>query len=221
MALSCCCCTTPLHNKAEVTCSHCKAIHQPETISIMKSLHSIKPKFQVWERSCHHGYIVRNIDIPQQPASIWNSSNGNQLLLGDISEWFYPSCEDSNVKTIINLCPDKTDSCHLHRACELGAIVVSIPADDNWCYDIIEDVCTDTFMDFICHRLKVGSVLISCYAGCNRSAAVAMAILVLRFKVDIIRAFDLISKRRGKILTNYHFRLLLVKAALTFQKNSD
>lgn len=189
-----------------------------DILALMMQMHQIQPKFQVWERSKEYtGWTIRNEQIPSQPACVFER-NGYKILLGDISEWFYPLCSEEKVRTIINLCPEKTDINHLRRAYELGAVVISAPADDSWSYDIVQDVCSDELLDLICHRLNTGSVLISCYAGCNRSAAVTLAILMMRFNMDIVTAFNLLTNRRGRILTNYHFRFLLAKAYLQHKK---
>lgn len=187
----------------------------------MRTLHSIQPEFKVWIRCKDmggHSFTFRNVDIPQQPAVVWEQK-GNKLLLGDVSEWFHKSSTCNGVRTIINLCPEMVcqDSTYYQRATELNVLLVSIPAQDNKTYDIISEACPDEFLDFIHHRLQLGSVLVTCWAGCNRSAAVVLATMVLKYNVDIIDAFRLISKQRGQILTNYHFRLLLVKAFLTQQ----
>ena len=104
---------------------------------------------------------------------------------------------------------------HHMRAYTMGSSVLTIPADDNLQYDLMKDVCSNWSLDYITHCLEdVGSVLVTCYAGCNRSAAFILALVDMRFRMNVVDAFKLMSERRGLVLTNYHFRLMIVQAAI-------
>jgi protein-tyrosine phosphatase len=213
----CCCCGFTAGSNGDV-CHACQKLFDQEFTSIMRRLHNIRPSFQVWSKKGTQPN--KNKDIPAQPAIIWEA-NDNQLLLGDTDEWFNPECTLANVKTIVNLCPEHTwYDIYQMRAYELGAVVISLPALDSWDYDIVQEACFNEMLDLICHRLHIGSVLVACRAGCNRSVAVVLATLVLKYKVNIVDAFKTISDRRGRILTNYYFRQLLTMASLEAQSKS-
>ena len=54
-------------------------------------------------------------------------------------------------------------------------------------------------------------VLIHCWAGVNRSAAVAAFFLVAKCRVPLFAAVDQLMRRRGTVLTNQSFRKQLVQ----------
>jgi hypothetical protein len=70
--------------------------------------------------------------------------------------------------------------------------------------------------DFIESHLQAGRcVLVNCYAGENRSVAVVVGFLVFRKGRPLLETIQHVMAVRGRVLTNRHFRYLLVRAALS------
>jgi len=88
------------------------------------------------------------------------------------------------------------------------------PCDDTPDFDILRRVGTAGCFDFIQQRLSQGSVLVNCFVGVNQSGAVVVGLLNQQLNQPLLETFSKVNKQRGKILTNYYFRRLLVNAAI-------
>jgi hypothetical protein len=148
-----------------------------------------------------------------QPAQI-----APRLFIGDLDDAYNVNrlC-DLGIGFVLNLCPE-----HLvgdyevipHRLAQVGIEHLGIPAQDRWNFDIISEVFDKHASDFIEVGLRSAGVLVNCWGGVNRSAAVAVAHLVLTSHVGLVDAVRHAMGQRGTVLTNYSFRRLLVEAAL-------
>lgn len=68
--------------------------------------------------------------------------------------------------------------------------------------------------EYLDQCLQAGrKVLVNCYAGHNRSAAIVVCWLVLREKWDVLEALAHVQKLRGCVLSNHGYRLGIVRLA--------
>ena len=96
----------------------------------------------------------------------------------------------------------------------LGIIMIHIPSGAAPDCDFVNEFCLKrNSLKLIEASLETGSVLVTCYDVCNRSAAAVVAFLNLVCEMPLTDAFESVSSKRGCILTNYKFRRNLVSAA--------
>ena len=86
-------------------------------------------------------------------------------------------------------------------------------ADDSGHYDILgEDLSVAMGMASEA-RDQGGALLVNCWGGCNRAPSIAVAVLMLNSRLDIVQACVRVMSRRGAILSNRSFRRRLVMLA--------
>ncbi|MCP4200798.1 MAG: dual specificity protein phosphatase family protein, partial [bacterium] len=190
----------------------------PREQRFLELMDAITPDFQIWERrwdSCRRKYYkARYEDAPFQPCEPCAG-----LLLGDLDN--VKDCESRvalNVATAVCLCPEQLDeqetatlrdTLHTHQI-ELQMIA----ANDDWKYDILQHLpsLAATVEAALAQSKKV---LVSCWAGVNRSAALVVGYMNLVRNVPLLDAFRETVRLRGEIVVNGHFRSLLARAALS------
>ena len=176
----------------------------------LKMLAEMKPSFSVWQNGC------KNPSVPvRQPAKIMGC---HEIYVGDFDD-----AKDVDrlrllgVGCVVNLCPEKLyhdDYWQVPFSLAYGRIhQLILPADDSDCFNIV--ALADLAFDFMESSLRSGQgVLVHCWAGCNRSVAVAIAFLVCRRKVPLTIAVRSTMTTRGEVLTNRSFRRQLVQMCL-------
>ena len=70
------------------------------------------------------------------------------------------------------------------------------------------------------HMTGDGGILIHCWAGVNRSAAILICYLCLESGMPLLDAFSSVQEKRGMILTNWEFRKQLAVAWVKRTKES-
>ena len=140
------------------------------------------------------------------------------LFVGDLDDVKNVSrlCE-LGIGFVLNLCPENLygEYAELPALLALNGIKqLTWPAEDFWNFDIVDMVVKQGACDFIEMGLRSAGVLVNCWGGVNRSAAVAVAFLVLKKNISLVGAVREAMTQRGTVLTNYYFRWLLVKAAV-------
>jgi len=86
-------------------------------------------------------------------------------------------------------------------------------ADDSDEYDILgEDLSVAMAMASEA-RDRGGALLVNCWGGCNRAPSIAVAVLMLNSRLDIVQACVRVMSHRGAILSNRSFRRRLVRLA--------
>ena len=180
-------------------------------------LQQVTPNFRIW----NNGRREIGAKLPPQPAEIFRqklpeSSAG--LFVGDLDDVSAVArLKDLGIGFVLNLCPDQLTGAYAAVPASLaqsGIVHLAWPARDHWRFDIVAKVVDRGALDFIEAGLRCGKgVLVNCYGGVNRSAAVAVAFLVIRRQQPLRCAVERAMERRGTVLTQQYFRFLLVRAS--------
>merc|ERR1712083_222984 len=98
--------------------------------------------------------------------------------------------------------------------------------DETEAFDVLEQEARDHFnypllqnhLDIVeafieDHRARGHAVLVHCYAGMNRSAAICAGYLIRRHRIPLLETVELLVKRRGIVLSNSAFIQQLVALA--------
>ena len=186
-------------------------------------LQQVTPKFRIWNKDRREDSSDRasGAELPPQPAEIFRqelpeSSAG--LFVGDLDDVSAVArLKDLGIGFVLNLCPDQLTGAYAAVPASLaqsGIVHLAWPARDHWRFDIVAKVVDRGALDFIEAGLRCGKgVLVNCYGGVNRSAAVAVAFLVIRRQQPLRCAVERAMERRGTVLTQQYFRFLLVRAS--------
>mmetsp|Transcript_84145 Transcript_84145/g.149121 ORF Transcript_84145/g.149121 Transcript_84145/m.149121 type:complete len:189 (-) Transcript_84145:195-761(-) len=122
--------------------------------------------------------------------------------------------QELGVQAVVNMAPE---SCRRdgHDGYEdgFGIEVLKQDALDDWEYPLLE-FHLDAVEEFLNrHRMAGHGVLVHCYAGVNRSAAICAAYLIRTHRMHLTDAVKLLVEKRGKVLQNIHFINQLVALA--------
>jgi len=189
----------------------------PAETQLLLAINSIRPRFAVWlsgRREDSNGGKNLSPLVPQ-PGEVQCG-----LHIGDLDDARrVDKLVQLQVAAVLLLCPEYLPKAEAEdgealdkRLASAGIAFKSIPAKDRRHYDIVAKTFPQAF-DFI-DSFAGRRVLICCYGGVNRSAAVLVGFLVLRRQVDLISAVQAAMEARGTILTNRSFRHMLVRASL-------
>ena len=205
-------------------CSWCvsdaRGLH-PEEVSALVALEQIAPRFQIWSSGRREDSPVGTAKneagwLPEpQPARIFP---GLRLYIGDMDDAAdVQHLKELGIGCVVNLCGEKI----AQRAYENVPLQLAyagihqhiLPARDQRNFDIIE-IAGHAFGAIEATLTSSGpnnGVLIHCWGGVNRSAAVAIAFLTVHHGVPLFAAIDHAMAKRGTILTNQSFRTQLVR----------
>ena len=86
-------------------------------------------------------------------------------------------------------------------------------AHDSDNYNILAEDLTEARSMASDARSQGGALLVQCWGGCNRAPSIAVALLMLEAKLNLVEACLQVMRNRGEILTNRAFRRQLVKLA--------
>ena len=133
------------------------------------------------------------------------------LLLGDkYSAWDAERLHALGVTCVVN-CADASAKGPLDHA-QLGLEYVMLDAEDSLGYDILQHRAAVADHVRRC-RERGGVCLLHCHAGINRSAALAVAQLMVSERLPLLEAVARCQQARGPILWNPSFRVSLVRLA--------
>ena len=196
-----------------IACDYCKVkalTLEPKEIKALLSIDQLKMEFEIRSKGQR---VLSDDKCPvKQPAQIFSEW---PFFIGDIDDACdLEKLEKLNVKGVINLCADKLkqkEYRHLAGALANASIdFMVLNADDSYNFEIVP-VAEKTFAfinSFLCQNY---GVLVHCYAGVNRSGAVAAAYLVREQNVPLVKVIAQLRQTRGTVLTNQSFCLQLVK----------
>mmetsp|Transcript_19819 Transcript_19819/g.46283 ORF Transcript_19819/g.46283 Transcript_19819/m.46283 type:complete len:422 (+) Transcript_19819:42-1307(+) len=116
----------------------------------------------------------------------------------------------AGIGAVVNAAPDVVQVQYPH-----DWRVLMVDAEDDAAYPLL-----DNHLDAVCkfldeQRAEGRPVLLHCFAGMNRSAALCAAYLLAKDRMDLFAAVKLISERRGWVLSNDGFVRQLVHFALS------
>ena len=186
-----------------------------QEISALVKLEAIEPRFKVWGGGRREDSESRRGEVltVQQPARIFP---GLALYIGDMDDAAdVQHLVDLNIGCVINLCADRTHSEYAYVPSKLGEVGIHqqiLVAGDYCGFDIISVAKhVMSTIDTTLQAAHKSGVLIHCWGGVNRSAAVAAFFLVSKCRVPLFAAVDQLMRRRGTVLTNRSFRKQLVQ----------
>ena len=182
---------------------------------VFTELDNIMPSFTVWEEN-NDGHCTKNtVLLELQPAKVLQDE---PLYIGDIDDAAdVENLISLGIGCVVNLCADKIWE-YEQLPMQLAAagihqhIMYAIDREYFPIINVAEHVA-DAIAASLSRPQKNG-VLIHCYAGKNRSAAVMIHFLTTRKKVPLVTAIQIVMRKRGTILTNKGFRLQLVRHCL-------
>ena len=175
---------------------------------VLNVLGDIKPTFAVWEEN------TKNLDLHEpQPAKV---SPDLSLYIGDIDD----AANVENLKSleigcVVSVCADQMKGKYEQLPIQLAD--AGIQQHIVWAWDreyfpiinVAEHVADA--IDASLSKPQKNGVLIHCYAGVNRSAAVMIYFLTTRRELPLVTAIEQVTEKRGRILTNIGFRKQLVR----------
>ena len=204
-------CDTAQQCEAVPCCCWCRdearELHAKEASALLK-LEEIKPAFFIWSEGWQEDLPKRR---ESQPAKVFP---GLQLYIGDMDDAAdVQGLIKRRIGCVVNLCAERIDQAgyemfvvNLARA---GIHHHLLVAHDDCHFDII--AIAEYVIESIAVALRTSGVLVFCWAGCNRSAAVTVAYLTMKCGVPLFAAVEQSMKKRGTILTNQSFRKQLVR----------
>lgn len=150
------------------------------------------------------------MEITAAPAIVACGSSG-RLLIGNIDDASSQDVLASVGATAVVRCMESKPSKSILAMYEtLGIASTTVPMADTSDQDlgpVVLQACP-----FLRHHLRSGgTVLIHCFIGANRSAAVAIAYLVLQERFELLEAVRAVARARGLILGSGSFPLKLVR----------
>ena len=174
------------------------------------------PLFRIWNRSRREDSDSRQArgtglePIPHQPSRV-----GRYLYLGDLDDALdTTTLRELNIKGVLCLCPDRLDRearAGLETARSQGVAIYTVEAHDHSDYDIMTNAWPAARKEL---QRWVGAgvspILIVCWGGVNRSAAIAGAWLRSAENVSFARTVETLMRARGTVLTNMTFRRALL-----------
>lgn len=148
---------------------------------------------------------IRGADHKEGPAKLadWG------LYIGGIREAEdLESLRAHGICAVVNAAPDV-----VHVNYPEGWVTLTVDAEDDPAYPLLE-AHLEPVSEFLNEqRAQRRPVLLHCFAGMNRSAALCAAYLLARDRMDLFTVVRLISERRGWILSNDGFVRQLVHLA--------
>ena len=196
-------------------CSWCEPITKNlelESAQALQDINEIQPTFTIWCGG-HRG----EVSAPQAAEVVPNIYPG--LFVVDIDDGNnINNLQKLGIGFVLNLCPGMLCGAYMEfpgKLADADIKMIAWPADDAWGFDIVSKVVRKGACDFVELGLRSTNVLVNCWGGVNRSVSVELAFLIVKRKnITLIDAIESTVERRGKVLTNRHFRLLLVKLTM-------
>ena len=174
------------------------------------------PLFRIWNRGRREDSDSRQArgtglePIPHQPSRV-----GRYLYLGDLDGALdTTTLRALNIQGVLCLCPDRLDRearAGLETARSQGVAVYTVEARDDPDYDIMTNTwpaARKLLQRWV--SAGVSRILIVCWGGVNRSAAIAGAWRRSAENMSLARTMETLMRACGTVLTNVTFRRALL-----------
>eukprot|EP00416_Gambierdiscus_australes_P003908 CAMPEP_0171135246 /NCGR_PEP_ID=MMETSP0766_2-20121228/129471_1 /TAXON_ID=439317 /ORGANISM="Gambierdiscus australes, Strain CAWD 149" /LENGTH=198 /DNA_ID=CAMNT_0011598735 /DNA_START=60 /DNA_END=653 /DNA_ORIENTATION=- len=176
-----------------------------EEAQMLRALDEIEPTFAVWDRNRREESWSRTTDLEvEQPGEV-----RPQLFIGDLDDAMAVSkLQGRGIKAVLSLCPERRPEMSYYgdlpaRLEGAGIKLCELAARDAYDFDI--ESVVPASCEFIEAQLREGGgVLVNCWGGVNRSAAVVVAFLLQCCRADLIESVRAVTRARGRVLTNRH-----------------
>ena len=185
-------------------------VEEIDTLSrfAMVYIDNIKPAFQVkWNSNDD------SLPVPVSQPALAAPTCSNALFIGDLNDVKIKKIDELRIDAVVILCPEMVSGKYeeeINWAIAAGVEVKSYSARDNESDELLE-VFFDC-VDFIREQLnKNRRVLVTCWGGVNRSSAIVIGTLVIHYGMALLPAIKVLMQQRGTVLTNRHFRYLLLQ----------
>ncbi len=193
-------------------CCFCR---QTTTETEVRAL-AAEPAFTIWYGRCREDSMV------PQPAKIlpW-------LFLGDLDDALnMTTLGNLDITAVLSLCPeyhnkhDVLKFCKEHHHSDMPGLLKankielqSLEAEDDKSgnYDIVREVWPQAVRHISRWSNSNQKVLVNCYGGVNRSAAIVVAWLISMERLSLCDAIHRCTAVRGTVLTNFMYRLQLLR----------
>ena len=207
-------------------CAVCDSLSTPTLQEHLVAVDRIichESSFYVWRSdvantSTSEEIVQAKAKLPErQPAHIlpW-------LYVGDLHDAELLSSgklqdQDPKIAAVLTLCPDamsREERYSLFQGLDKhGVRHCEIDARDDKTYDLVAHAVPKA-LDFVKRFYDTGDpVLVHCYGGINRAPFISVALVMLLEKLQLCASLRSVVRKRGKVLTNRHFRAQLVKLA--------
>ena len=213
-------CTHPREGSHSEDTWLCKYCRQTTTAEEAQAL-STASSFTLWVRGRREDSIgyERNASAPQQPAKVlpW-------LFLGDYDDATNLLLLKSlGIAAVLSFCPEKhpPDLAETHLANGIELVSVRAWDDMSGDYDIISEAWPRAREQIASWKAKDAKVLVNCWGGVNRSSATIVAWLLTEEGYSLRQAMHRITTLRGTVLTNWMFRLQLLRLSRQVPSPSD
>ena len=186
-----------------------KKVHRIATSGGVRALPPLLPLLQ---QSLEK--LNKLLSAPQWAANDWLPARvADDMLLGSARHAAdMDSLRRQGVCAVLNCAPQACDNLEEEYSAD-GIHYLEIEAEDFDQYPLLEIHLSDA-SQFVEDQRAAGRVtLVHCFAGINRSAALVVAILMLRERMPLIEVVRRCHDLRPFILSNESFRLALVKLA--------
>jgi hypothetical protein len=193
---------------------------RPEAARLLAEMEKCSASFVVWEKrydpDSQRTRTMRN-ELPDHPQPCEPCKG---VLLGDFDDARALSVlVAKDVATVWVLCPEQVEATDMdvlvqgHR--KAGIEVKVLFALDQYDYDILQHL--DVLSSSVAENLrKHNKTLVCCWAGVNRSVALVMGYMLSR-GAPLVAVWKSILSQRGMVLTNMHFRQLLVDYSMALE----
>ena len=199
-----------------LTCSTLSPEHHTYVLALSSVVEQCK--FRIWSGGRREDSDEENVTwraMLGQPGQVrpW-------LLIGDLADaedLAAGKLQHRRITSVMNLCPNHMTLEHRQEIrqsfTKRDISYIEIFEEDRHDYDIITNDLP-TAIDFAREaKDSGGSLLVHCYGGVNRSAAIAVALLMMIEGVPLLSAAAEVVNSRGFVLSNQAFRRRLVVLA--------
>ena len=200
------------------SCSACAAdaAHLTDTAKrLLLAMDRTPAAFTIWDQGLKRSRAQScPLHSQEQPAQL-SSSLPFSIYVGDLDDAANVArLQHLNIGLVVNLCPEMISGEYAELPADLAQasiIYIAWPAKDSIDFDFVHKVLRAGIGELLHCRLTHSNVLINCWAGVNRSAAVAIGYLTMWQQRDLLETFREAMRQRGTVLNNRSFRQLLVQ----------
>lgn len=197
-------------------CPSCRlhTAHWPEEARVtLAQLSTLPFVFATWEEVGESAMRL-STPVPQPALACPRVSDG--LYIGDLTDVEWSTMQRLEITAAVVLCGQQCSAEHRAHFGELlthGVDIMVLSMRDRDDEDL--DSYAEYVVPWVAQHVDGGkNVMVACWAGVNRSAAVIVAVLVSLWGLPLRQACESVNAQRGFTLTNRAFKRQLVEYCL-------